>query len=270
MQRQVIFLLLLVSGNAAVALAEVKTRPVAYKHGELQLEGHFAWDDAVAGQRPGVLIVHEWWGLDAYARRRAFQLASMGYAAFAIDMYGKGKLAKHPNEASGFAAEVRKNVATWQERAKLGLEILKSQPQCDPKNIAAIGYCFGGSTALQLAYTGADLKAVVTFHAALPAPAEGEAAKIKPRILVCHGAADSFIPDDAIARFRKALDDAKVDWTMVYYSGARHSFTVPEADSHGVDGLKYDKLADERSWQHMQDLFNEVFKASRPAAQPAK
>jgi len=265
MQRRLL-LILVVLAHASTGLAEVKTRPIAYKHGNLQLEGHLAWDDAVSGPRPGVLVVHEWWGLDAYARRRAEQLAGLGYVAFAVDMYGKGKLAKHPNEASSFAAEVRNNVAAWQERAKLGLEILKSQPQCDPKNLAAIGYCFGGSTALQLAYSGADLKAVVTFHAALPAPAPGEAAVIKPKILVCHGAADTFIPDDAIGKFRKALDDAKVDWTMVYYSGARHSFTVPEADSHGMEGLKYDKRADERSWRHMQDLFREVFAGARSAA----
>src|SRR5262249_22152623 len=159
-----------------------------YKHGDLELEGYLAWDDAVSGKRPGVLIVHEWWGLNDYARRRADQLAKLGYVAFALDMYGKGVLLKHPSEAGGRDTPVRSNVKDWRDRAIAGLKVLKSQEQCDASRLAAIGYCFGGSTVLQLAFTGADLKGVVTFHGALTPPSDDEGKQLKAKILICHGA----------------------------------------------------------------------------------
>jgi dienelactone hydrolase len=239
--------------------AEVKSRAIPYQHGDLQLEGYYAWDDAVSGKRPGIIIVHEWWGLNDYARRRADQLAKLGYAAFAVDMYGKGKLTEHPTEAREWASQVRKNVDDWQKRALAGLDVLKSQEQCDTSRMAAMGYCFGGSTVLQMAYTGTNLKGVVTFHGALPIPDESQAKAIKARILVCHGAADRFIPEDVIEKFRHVLDQAGTDWTMVYYSGARHSFTDPDADKHNVDGMKYQKEADQRSWKEMQEFYKEIF-----------
>jgi dienelactone hydrolase len=246
---------------ANVLPAAVTSKTIPYKHGDLELEGYLAWDDSISGKRPGVLVVHEWWGLNDYARQRAQQLAKMGYVAFALDMYGKGKLAKHPQEAGQMAGAVRANQKDWRLRALAGLDVLKSQAQCDATRIGAIGYCFGGSTVLQLAYTGADVKGVVTFHGALAPPGEDEGGKIKARILVCHGADDAFIPEDAIEKFRHGLNQAKADWTMIYYSGARHSFTDPGADAHGVDGLRYNKSADQRSWQHMQDFFAEVLAA---------
>jgi dienelactone hydrolase len=208
----------------------------------------------VKGPRPGVLVVHEWWGLNDYARGRAEQLAKLGYIAFAADMYGEGKTAAHPKEAGEMASKVRANVQDWRKRAAEALEVLKSQPQCDPTKLAAIGYCFGGSTALQLAYSGADLKAVATFHAALPAPTEAEAKRIKATLLICNGADDSFIPAAAIKAFREALDKANVKYEFVSYPGARHSFTVADADKHGNPGMKYDKAADEDSWKRMLAL----------------
>ena len=244
---------------AGTLSAEIKSKPIAYQDGDLQLEGYYAWDDAVSGKRPGIIIVHEWWGLNDYARHRADQLARLGYAAFAVDMYGKGKLTEHPTEAREWAAQVRKNVDAWQQRALAGLNVLKQQEQCDTTRIAAMGYCFGGSTALQMAYTGADLKGVVTFHGALPIPDESQAKAIKARILVCHGSADRFIPQDVIEKFQHMLDQAGADWTMVYYAGARHSFTDPDADKHNVDGMKYQKAADERSWKEMQEFYKEIF-----------
>src|SRR2546423_7867592 len=147
------------------AQAGVQTKTVSYKHGDLECRGFLAWDDALKGPRPGVLVLHEWWGLNDYARGRAEQLAKLGYVAFAADMYGEGKTAAHPKEAGEMATKVRSNLQDWRKRAAEALEVLKSQPQCDPTKLAAIGYCFGGSTALQLAYSGADLKAVATFHA---------------------------------------------------------------------------------------------------------
>lgn len=244
---------------AASAEAAVQSKTVTYKHGDLECKGFVAWDDAVQGKRPGVLVVHEWWGLDEYARSRAQQLAKLGYVAFACDMYGEGKTTEHPQDAGKMAATVRMNVENWRKRAQVALEVLKAQPQCDNGKLAAIGYCFGGSTALQLAYSGADLKAVATFHAALPAPTADEAKAVKARILVCHGGADTFIPEAAIAAFRESLDKAGKKYEFVSYPGVVHSFTVPGADARNINGMKYDKHADEDSWQRMTNLFAEQF-----------
>jgi len=235
--------------------AAVQTKTVNYKDGDQPCVGFLAWDDAVPGPRPGVLVVHEWWGLDEYARGRAKQLAELGYIAFAADMYGDGKTVDHPKDAGEMAAKVRANVQAWRKRALAGLDVLKSDPRCDARKLAAIGYCFGGSTALQLAYGGADLKAVATFHAALPTPSADEAKQIQPRILVCNGADDTFIPTTAIASFREALDKAGVKYEFINFPGAVHSFTVPEADQRHNPGMKYNKSADETSWKKMKELF---------------
>jgi dienelactone hydrolase len=174
-------------------------------------------------------------------------------------MYGEGKHTEHPNEAGQFAGEVRKNVKVWRGRAQAALKVLRDQEQVDADKLAAIGYCFGGSTALQLAYTGADIKAVVTFHAGLAVPDAEQAKAIKAKLLICHGAADKFIPEDTAVKFRAALEEAKVDYTMVYLGNAKHSFTVKGIDAKGVDGLAYNDEANHRSWQYMRLLFKEVF-----------
>jgi dienelactone hydrolase len=237
--------------------AAVQTSTVTYQHGGMEYKGFVAWDDAVQGKRPGVLVVHEWWGLDEYARTRARQLAQAGYIAFACDMYGQGKTAEHPEDAQKFATAVRKNVEDWRARAIAGLDVLKSQPPCDSSKLAVIGYCFGGSTALQLAYSGADVKAVATFHAALPTPSAEEAKSLKARLLVCHGAADTFIPEAAIKSFREALDKAGARYEFVSYPGVVHSFTVPAADARNLPGMKYDKQADADSWARLTKLLSE-------------
>lgn len=244
---------------AASAEAAVQTKTVSYKHGDLECKGFLAWDDAVEGKRPGVLVVHEWWGLDEYARSRAQQLAKLGYVAFACDMYGEGKIAEHPDDARKMAGIVRMNVESWRKRAQIALEVLKAQPQCDSGKLAAIGYCFGGSTALQLAYSGAELKAVATFHAALPSPTDDEVNAVKARILVCHGGADTFIPEAAVKAFREQLDKGGRGYQFVAYPGVVHSFTVPGADARNLLGMKYDKQADEDSWKRMTKLFAEQF-----------
>jgi dienelactone hydrolase len=238
--------------------AAVKTTTVKYEHNGVTLKGHLAWDDAIEGKRPGVLVVHEWWGLNDYARKRAEQLASLGYVAFAADMYGDGKTTEHPKEAGAMATTVRKNVKIWHGRALAGLKVLQDHELVDGNKIAAIGYCFGGSTVLELAHTGAEVAAVVSFHGALPIPAAEQTGKIKAKILICHGALDSFIPEETIQKVRAAYDGAKVDYEMIYYGGAVHSFTVPDADKHGLKGIAYNAAADRRSWRHMQDLFREV------------
>ncbi|GIW79539.1 MAG: dienelactone hydrolase [Gemmatales bacterium] len=241
----------------AIANAEVKTKTIVYQHGKVKCHGYLAWDDAIKGPRPGVLVVHEWWGLNDYARQRARQLASLGYVALAADMYGEGKTADHPKDASAMSGQVRKNIENWRQRALAALNTLKAQPQCDKNKLAAIGYCFGGSTVLQLAFSGADLKAVVSFHGALPAPTPEDVKRIRCAILVCHGADDRFIPEKAIKAFREPLDNAGVEYQFIAYRGAVHSFTVPDADKRGIEGIKYNKPADQDSWKRMLKLFKE-------------
>jgi dienelactone hydrolase len=248
-------LVLTVSAEAAV-----QSKKVVYKDGDVECHGYLAWDDAVKGPRPGVLVVHEWWGLNDYAKKRADELAKLGYVAFAADMYGQGKTVDHPKDAGEMAGKVRANVEAWRKRATAALETLKAQPQCDKTKLAAIGYCFGGSTALQLAFAGTDLKAVVSFHGALPVPTAADVKQVKAAILVCHGADDSFIPEKTVKEFREALEKGGVKLDFVSYLGARHSFTVADADKRGIDGLKYNKAADEDSWKRMQKLFAEKLK----------
>jgi len=259
MRSKWLFAVLLVGCDGATARAEVKTKDITYEHGGVSFKGHLAWDDAAQGKRPGVLVVHEWWGLNDYARKGAEQLAGLGYVAFACDMYGEGKVTEHPKEAGEFAGAVRKDVQVWRGRAQAALKVLKDQERVDPNKLAAIGYSFGGSTALQLAYTGADLKAVVTFHAGLVVPDAEQAKAVKAKVLVCHGAADTFIPEETAVKFRAALEEAKVDYQFVYFGGARHSFTVKGIDEKKVEGLAYNAEADRRSWAYMRLLFDEVF-----------
>lgn len=243
-------------------LAAVKTEIVTYKVGNQECKGLLAYDDAAKAPRPGILVVHEWWGLDAYAKRRAEQLAGMGYVAFAADMYGDGKTVDHPKDAAALAGSVRKNKEEWLARANAGLDILRKNPRVDAKKLASIGYCFGGSTSLALAHSGSDIKAAVSFHGALMVPSDEEVKNIKTKILICHGAADSFIPEDTIQKVRGAYDKNGIDYQMIYYGGALHSFTVPEADAKNVKGLRYDAAADRRSWAAMKSLFDEVFEGS--------
>ena len=259
--RRVILVLVGLMATMGSAEAAVKSQKVTYKHGETDCIGYLAWDDAVEGARPGVLVFHEFWGLDAYAKRRVDQLASLGYIAFAADLYGDGKLVDHPNDARGLMMTVRENADDWRKRGLEALEVLKSQPQCDKSKIAAIGYCFGGSTVQQLAFAGTDLKAVVSFHGGLVKPTPEQVKAIKSAILICNGADDSFIPEMAIKDFREALDKNGGKYQFVNYPGALHSFTVPEATEtakkFGIP-IAYNKAADEQSWADMRALFKET------------
>jgi dienelactone hydrolase len=240
------------------SIAAIVTKTVDYEFDGAKLKGFLAYDDASTEKRPGVLVVHEWWGLNEYAKERCKKLAELGYVAFAVDMYGDGKSVDHPDDARKMATAVRENLKTWRGRAEAGLKQLTSQPNVDATKVAAIGYCFGGSTCLQLAYSGADLKGVATFHAALPTPSADEAKAIKPKIYIAHGEDDFFIPKEAIEKFKKVLDESKVTYTFESFPGVVHSFTVPGADKIGMKGMKYDKAADEKSWKEMQALFKET------------
>lgn len=236
--------------SALPAGAEVRTKTIEYKDGNTVLTGYLAWDDAASGDRPGVLVVHEWWGLNDYAKGRAEALAAEGYVAFALDMYGDNKVTDHPDQAGAWMQEITSNLETWTRRAQLGLDVLKAQDGVDAGATAAIGYCFGGATVMQIAYAGADLKVVGSFHGSLPTPPEN-VTSITPRVFIAHGRDDSFIPKDRVVAFQDGLDRLKATWDMVIYSGARHGFTNPGADAYGIENIRYDERADKESWAAM-------------------
>ena len=241
-----------------VVQAEVKSKVVEYQYEDITLTGYLYWDDKISGKRPGVLVIHEWWGLNDYAKGQAERLAAEGYVAFALDMYGDDRVTDHPEQAGEWMKQITSNIDAWTRRAQRGLDTLKAQEQVDADNLAAIGYCFGGATVMQMAYVGADVDAVVSFHGSLP-PAPESVTSITPRILVAHGRDDGFIPADRIVAFKDGLDRAKADWEMTIYSGARHGFTNPGAGEYGLDGLAYNETADKRSWAAMMMMFDEVF-----------
>lgn len=242
---------------AASASAAVVTKTVSYTHDGVDLEGLIAYDEAVKGKRPAVLVVHEWWGLNDYARSRVKQLAGLGYVAFGLDMYGKGKVTSHPNQAGTWMKEINANVNAWRARAQAGLSVLAGHPMTDTARMAAIGYCFGGATVQQLAYTGANLKGVVSFHGSPIAPPVGLDSPVK--ILFLHGAADPFAKPEQVQAYLAAMGKSNFDWQAIFYGGARHSFTNPGADAVGMEALKYDKSADMRSWAAMRAFFDEIF-----------
>jgi len=252
---------LIFAGTGGLVQAEVKSKSVTYEHDGTTLKGFLAWDDAGTGQRPGVLVVHEWWGLNDFARGRAEELARMGYVAFALDMYGEGKATTEPAQAKEWASGARSNTQKWRDRALAGLNVLKQQPGVNPDQLAAIGYCFGGSTAVQLAYAGAPVKAVVSFHGALVPPDAG--ATIKPQVLICTGGADTSIPAAQIDAFAFGMEAAKAKYSILIFGGARHSFTNPKAGEYGIDNIAYNAEADRRSWANMKLLFDELFETHR-------
>ena len=240
---------------ATGANAAVKMEPVEYKFAGTTLKGQIAFDDSRQDKQPGVLVVHEWWGLNEYAKNRARMLAEAGYVALAVDMYGDGNVTEHPEEAGQWAAAVRSNEKTGLDRFMAAYNVLKSSPRVDPGRISAIGYCFGGGIVLGAALSGVDLAAAVSFHGSLPTdPAKGQP---RARILVCHGAADSFVSPEQVTAFQKVLADSGADWVFVSYSGAKHSFTNPGADARGMQGLGYNEKADKRSWQAMLSFLAE-------------
>lgn len=248
---------------AASAEAAVKTKVIEYKQGDTVLEGYLAWDNAKTGVRPGVLVVHEWTGLGPYVKKRAEMLAKLGYVAFAADIYGKGARPATPADAAKVAAIYKDDRPLMRARARAGLEVLKSQKQVDQKRLAAIGYCFGGTTVLELARDGADLKGVASFHGGLATPTPEDARNIKARILAMHGADDPFVKADEVAAFQQELRAAKVDWQFISYANAVHSFTNPDAGNDNSKGAAYNEKADKRSWEAMKLFFAEIFKEVR-------
>jgi dienelactone hydrolase len=241
--------------------AAVVGKEVSYRTGDTIMKGYLAYDDAVTSKRPGILVVHEWWGHNSYARKRAEMLAELGYTALAVDMYGDGKTADHPDNAGKFATAVRHDLDMMQARFNAARHFLNSQETVDPKQNAAIGYCFGGSVVLSVARSGADLDGVVSFHGSLgglPPVAD----KVTAKVLVANGADDTFVGNDSIDLFIEDMEIAGVDFEFINYPGAKHSFTNPEANVFGEKfglPLEYNAEADKASWQKMQEFLDSIF-----------
>lgn len=255
-----LFILALIPLFAATVRGEIMTKSIDYKHGDAQLEGYLAWDNSVQGKRPGVLVVHEWTGLNDYAKSRCRQLAELGYVAFAVDMYGKGIRPATPEEASKQAGIYRGDRQLMRARVNAGLDVLLNNELCDRDRVAAIGYCFGGGTALELARSGAPIAGVVSFHGNLDTPDPEDAKNIRCKILVCHGADDPHVSWDTVRGFIDEMRAADVDYQFIAYSGAVHAFTNPAAGDDPSRGAAYNAEADHRSWNHMKLFFDEIFK----------
>ncbi|MGB9091620.1 MAG: dienelactone hydrolase family protein [Pseudomonas farsensis] len=251
--------------STALAQAAVQTREIRYQDDNgTALIGYYAYDDAVEGKRPGVVVVHEWWGLNDYAKRRARDLAALGYNALAIDMYGDGKHTEHPQDAQAFMAAAMKDPAAAARRFDAGLELLKLQPNTNKHQLGAVGYCFGGAVVLDAARRGEKLDGVVSFHGALATKTPAKPGAVRAKVLVEHGEADSMVTAEQVAAFKAEMDAAKVDYEFVGIPGAKHGFTNPDAarlshGGHGVPDIGYDKAADESSWKDMQAFFKKAF-----------
>jgi len=261
MSRAIPSLLLLLLVSLATQ-AGVVGREVSYQTGDTTLKGYLAYDDAIQGMRPGILVVHEWWGQNAYARQRAELLAKLGYTALAVDMYGEGKTAEHPDEAGKFAGAVRQNLPLMKARFLAAREFLNDQPTVNPEKFAAIGYCFGGSVVLEMAIEGVDLDAVASFHGSLGGLSTPQAGAVKAKILVANGADDPFVTAQQIAAFKTMMDAAGAAYTFINYPGARHSFTNSGADQMGEHfnlPLAYNAPADSASWKALEQFLRNVF-----------
>jgi dienelactone hydrolase len=241
---------------------KIMTEEVTYKVDTLTMNGYIAYDASLRDKRPGVLVVHEWWGNNDYARKRARMLAELGYVALALDMYGEGKVVDTPGDAGKMAGSVMQNLDQAKARFVAALNLLKKNPHTDSSRIGAIGYCFGGGVVLGMARMGVDLKGVVSFHGSLGAGAPAKPGSVKGSILVCNGGADPFVTAEQIDAFKKEMADAKVDYKFVSYPGAVHAFTNPESDANGKKfniPLAYNKAADTQSWAEMQGFFKKIF-----------
>jgi dienelactone hydrolase len=255
--RKILPFLLLSASSATAALVE---KPVSYEHAGVTLEGFHVYDDAKTGPRPAVLVIHQWTGLSDYEKRRSRELAALGYNVFAADVYGQGIRPKPP-ESGKEAGKYKTDRTLFRGRLMAALEVLKSDERTDPARIAAIGYCFGGTGVLEMARAGADIAGVVSFHGGLDAAADMTAPKdgVKAKVLVLHGAVDPYVPAEQVAAFEKEMTAAGVDWQLVSYGGAVHSFSHKEAGNDPSKGAAYDEKADHRSWQAMKSFFAEIF-----------
>ena len=243
----------------ASAQAAIKTEVVEYKDGDTVLEGFVAYDDAKTGRRPGVLVVHDWTGLGDYAQRRAKMLAELGYVAFAADIYGKGVRPTDPTDAAKEAGKYKGDLPLLRRRVTLAFDQLLKRKEVDPQKTAAIGYCFGGTTVLELARSGAPLKGVVSFHGGLGTTMPASKGGVKAAVLACHGADDPYVKPAEQAAFKDEMAKANVKYEFISYPDAVHSFTKAEAGNDKSTGNAYNEAADKKSWADMQAFFKKIF-----------
>jgi dienelactone hydrolase len=258
----VAFSLVLAVAASAEVKPDVEGKEVSYRAADTEMKGYLAYDKRVKGMRPGVLVVHEWWGHNEYARKRARMLAEMGYTALAVDMYGEGKKAMHPDDAGKFSSELMKNFDTAKTRFMAAMEFLKKQPTVDPGRIAAIGYCFGGGIVLNMARQGVDLKGAASFHGGLAAVKPAPPGGVKAKVLVLHGADDKFVTPEQIESFKQEMKTAGADLKFIAYPGAIHSFTNPDADGYAKKfnlPLGYNAEADKKSWEELRKFLEKIF-----------
>jgi len=261
--KRILIAICFVLACATTPQTRVQSQEVQYRAGDTVLKGCLAYDDSIRARHPGILVVHEWWGHNAYARKRARMLAELGYTALAVDMYGEGKQATHPEDAGKFASEVKENFPLAGKRFLSSLELLQQHPTVDSRHTAAIGYCFGGGIVLEMARAGLDLDGVVSFHGSLSTSNPARPGVVKAKVLVLNGANDPFVKPEHITRFKQEMKAAGVSYRFINYPGAKHSFTNPDADSFGKQfslPLAYDAEADIQSWQAMKEFFDELFK----------
>jgi dienelactone hydrolase len=249
---------LLLMTTILASRAAIHTELVDYKQGDTTLEGYLAYDDSITGKRPGVLVVHQWLGLTDYEKHRAEQLAALGYVAFCADIYGKGNQPKNVQEAGALAGKYKNDRALLRARVNAALDVLEKNEFMDTKRVAAIGYCFGGTTVIELARGGAELNGVVSFHGGLDSPVPADGKNIKCKVLVLAGADDPFQKPEDLTAFESEMRDSKVDWQIVFYGGAVHAFTQPNPGFVNA-GAKYNEKADKRSWEAMKQFFAEIF-----------
>lgn len=243
----------------AAAGPDIQTREIPYLEGAAVLKGFMAHDASRPGPRPGVLVVHEWWGHNEHARHQARRLAEAGYVALAVDMYGDGKVTTHPDSANAFMTQAMSDPARLMARFSAAMATLKADPGVDSTRIAAIGYCFGGAIVLSMARGGADLDAVASFHGAIPPAAPIDSGSVKARVLILTGGADPMVPTAQVDAYVGAMQAAGASVEVVTYPTAMHSFTNPRADSVGMQGLKYDAGAEQMSWAALLKMLSEVF-----------
>jgi dienelactone hydrolase len=242
---------------------KLKEENITYQRDSITMDGFVVYDENKKGPRPAIIIVPEWWGLNDYIKMRARKLAELGYFAMAIDMYGNGKTADNPTDASNLASPFYQVPQMAKSRFDAALEKMKTYSQVDQNNIAAIGYCFGGTMVLNMAKLGDDLKGVVSFHGVISNYPGANKDLLKAKILVCHGGDDQFTPQKDIDEFKKQMDSINADYTFKIYPGATHSFTNPNSTAMGEKfkiPIAYNKAADTTSWNDMKDFFNRIFK----------